>query len=164
MHMQRQLSELVMRLNAQGAETMAAIYNLTSSHIYGVIFNILLDDADASAVMKAVYARLWKERDEISAKNSDPLMWLRATAHRLALDFKYSEGASVNDLLSSPKVTAIISGATEIEDLDDSDKALLQRAYINASSLSEFAKKEGLSETAISKRLRKILTIVRVTS
>lgn len=154
--MREELSKLCVRLRTEGKTVMSDVYDLTSSHIYGLIYQVVNDDRKASQVLKAVYCRLWDQRNEFENKSLDPLDWLRATAHRYAMDYKTKKSIlngtpAVSDMNGSgPRYNALALNLTEEE------RTLFKQAYLKGDSVSVIASKQDQSEEHISRLLENI--------
>jgi len=154
--MREELSKLCVRLRTEGKSVMSDIYNLTSSHVYGLIYQVVNDDKKASHVLKAVYCRLWDQKDEFHKKTLDPLDWLRATAHRYAMDYKTKkvilDGTPSVSQKNDPNETLNFSTLN----LSENEKVLFKQAYLQDESVSEIAAKHNQSEDHISRVLENI--------
>jgi len=135
---------------------MSDIYNLTSSHVYGLIFRVVDEEQKATKVLKAVYRRLWEQRHEIQKKSLDPLDWLRATAHRYAMDYKMT-----NSILSeTPSISRKEEGGDpcrlQMLNLSEDEKTLFTQAYLKGRTLSEISLERQQNEKDISRALKRI--------
>ncbi len=154
--MREDLSKLCVRLRTEGKTVMSDIYNLTSSHLYGLIYQVVNDDKKASHVLKAVYCRLWDQKDEFQKKALDPLDWLRATAHRYAMDYK-TKSAILNGTPAISKNNGVGKDSDySTVSLSEDEKILFRQAYLQGDPVSEIASKHNQSEEQISRTLENI--------
>lgn len=154
--MREELAILCVRLRTEGKTAMSDIYNLTSCHIYGLIYRVVNKEKDAAHVLKAVYRRLWDQRDEFQKKTLEPLDWLRATAHRYAMDYKTTKSI----LAETPSISRKEEGGDPSRlqklNLSEDEKTLFKQAYLKGESLSDMSKKRNQSEEDISQALQDI--------
>lgn len=134
---------------------MSGIYDLTSSHIYGLIYRVVDNENGATRVLKAVYRRLWEQRHEFERKSLEPLDWLRATAHRYAMDYKTAKSIICDTPAISQKKS---DGASQQQklDLSEEEKMLLKHAYLETESLADLSARFNNSEERIAGKLELI--------
>ncbi len=135
---------------------MSGIYDLTSSHIYGLIYRVVDNENGAARVLKAVYRRLWEQRHEIEQKSLAPLDWLRATAHRYAMDYKTAKSIICDTPAISQKKLAEKSNPVKRLDLSEEEKMLLKHAYLETESLADLSARFNNSEERIAGKLELI--------
>jgi len=134
---------------------MSGIYDLTSPHIYGLIYRVVDNESGATRVLKAVYRRLWDQRHEFERKSLEPLDWLRATAHRYAMDYKTAKSIICDTPAISQKKS---DGASQQQklDLSEEEKMLLKHAYLETESIAELSARFNNSEERIAGKLELI--------
>ena len=64
----------------------AALYDATSSHVYGLAQRIVRSEHDAEEVVGDVFLQAWRQADRYDASRGTPLAWLLALARSRALD------------------------------------------------------------------------------
>lgn len=153
--MREELATLIVRLRTEGKMAMSGIYDLTSSHIYGLIYRVVDNENGATRVLKAVYRRLWDQRHEFERKSLEPLDWLRATAHRYAMDYKTAKSIICDTPAISQKKS---DGASQQQklDLSEEEKMLLKHAYLETESLADLSARFNNSEERIAGKLELI--------
>ncbi|CAM3854773.1 hypothetical protein LIHA111178_12250 [Litorimonas haliclonae] len=153
--MREELATLIVRLRTEGKMAMSGIYDLTSSHIYGLIYRVVDNENGATRVLKAVYRRLWEQRHEFERKSLEPLDWLRATAHRYAMDYKTAKSIICDTPAISQKKS---DGASQQQklDLSEEEKMLLKHAYLETESLADLSARFNNSEERIAGKLELI--------
>lgn len=146
---------LIVRLRTEGKMAMSGIYDLTSPHIYGLIYRVVDNESGATRVLKAVYRRLWDQRHEFERKSLEPLDWLRATAHRYAMDYKTAKSIICDTPAISQKKS---DGASQQQklDLSEEEKMLLKHAYLETESIAELSARFNNSEERIAGKLELI--------
>lgn len=153
--MREELAMLIVRLRTEGKMAMSGIYDLTSPHIYGLIYRVVDNESGATRVLKAVYRRLWDQRHEFERKSLEPLDWLRATAHRYAMDYKTAKSIICDTPAISQKKS---DGASQQQklDLSEEEKMLLKHAYLETESIAELSARFNNSEERIAGKLELI--------
>jgi len=153
--MREELATLIVQLRTEGKMAMSGIYDLTSSHIYGLIYRVVDNENGATRVLKAVYRRLWDQRHEFERKSLEPLDWLRATAHRYAIDYKTAKSIICDTPAIYHKKP---NGASQQQklDLSEEEKILLKHAYLETESLAELSTRFNNSEERIAGKLELI--------
>ena len=154
--MREELSKLCVRLRTEGKTAMSDIYSLTSSHIYGLIYQIVNDDQKASHVLKAVYHRLWEQKHEFQKKTLEPLDWLRATAHRYAMDYKTKKSILNDTPAVSRKENSREMSNPSMLNLSEDEKTLFKLVYLKGEPVSAIAAQHNQSEENISRALENI--------
>lgn len=154
--MREELAILCVRLRTEGKAVMSDIYNLTSPHVYGLIFRVVDEEKEAAHVLKAVYRRLWEQRHEFQKKTLEPLDWLRATAHRYAMDYKTTQSILCETPAISRKEEGGDPSQLQTLDLSEDEKTLFTQAYLQGDSLSDISLKHRQTVEEISQTLEKI--------
>lgn len=141
---------------------MPEIYALTSPHLFGIIKNIVSDDASAQTVLKSVYARVWDRRRVLKSRHKgDPLNYMRRLAHRSAMDFKFKAGtasAGIGEFMPLPDIDAAKLKALGVS---EQDIRILKLAYLKGASVSDISALEKLDEGHIKASLDKTVNRLR---
>jgi RNA polymerase sigma-70 factor (ECF subfamily) len=73
--------------SARGNEqAFAALYDRTSSRVYGMVLRVVRDPAQAAEVTQDVYLQIWREAARFDAERGSVISWLLMIAHRRAVD------------------------------------------------------------------------------
>ncbi|HEY2042839.1 MAG TPA: ECF RNA polymerase sigma factor SigK [Jatrophihabitans sp.] len=91
--------EELLAASARGDEqAFAALYDQTSSRVYGMVLRVVRDAAQAAEVTQDVFLEVWKQSARFDASRSGLLPWLLMIAHRRAVDrVRSAQSATVRD-------------------------------------------------------------------
>ena len=81
-----QLVRLLAEVAARDRAAFAALYNLTSAKLYGVILRISRRRDLADEVMQEVYVKIWERAADFDPARASPIAWMAAIARNRALD------------------------------------------------------------------------------
>jgi RNA polymerase sigma-70 factor, ECF subfamily len=172
------LAALVTRA-AQGDQTaLAALYDETSAHVYGLALRILRDQYAAEDVTIDVYAQVCRQGSSYDANRGTPSAWLHALTRSRAIDRLRQEAQrrereeSLEATTRMPSLTAgpeECSATTELRRLVQRALALLtpeqrqviELAYYSGLSHNEIAAKLGQPLGTVKTRIRTGLMLLR---
>lgn len=78
--------ELLARCALRDREAFAALYELTSAKLYGLILRIVRDEELASDVLQDGYLRIWSHADEFRPDKASPITWMGSIMRNRAID------------------------------------------------------------------------------
>jgi RNA polymerase sigma-70 factor, ECF subfamily len=172
------LAALVARA-AEGDQTaLAALYDETSAHVYGLALRILRDQYAAEDVTIDVYAQVCRQGSSYDASRGTPSAWLHALTRSRAIDRLRQEAQrrereeSLEATTRMPSLTAgpeECSATTELRRLVQRALALLtpeqrqviELAYYSGLSHNEIAAKLGQPLGTVKTRIRTGLMLLR---
>jgi RNA polymerase sigma-70 factor, ECF subfamily len=156
----------------------AALYDGTSSRIYGLIKRVLIDVAQSEEVTQEVFLEVWQSANRYDATVGSALSWMMTIAHRRAIDrVRSSQSARERDLRIGIRDRPIeydaVADTVEMSlDYQRAHRALqratpLQRealtlAYWDGLTSNEIAAKVGASASTVRTRLRDGLKRMRM--
>jgi RNA polymerase sigma-70 factor (ECF subfamily) len=82
----RELAEMLSRVALGDRAAFGTLYQLTSSHLLGVVLRIQKDRAQAEDVLQEVYVNVWRAAQGFDTSLSQPLTWLTSVARNRAID------------------------------------------------------------------------------
>ncbi|MGZ8177938.1 ECF RNA polymerase sigma factor SigK [Williamsia sp. SKLECPSW1] len=88
------LVDLIHRVAAQDREAFAALYDATSSRVFGLIKRVLRDPGYAEETLQEVYLQVWQNAPNYRADMGSVVSWILTIGHRRAVDRVRSEEAS----------------------------------------------------------------------
>ncbi len=85
----------LLRLAARGdQEAFAALYDATSSRVYGLALRVVRDPAQAEEVVQEAFLDVWRTSSRFDPDRGSALSWLMTICHRKAVDRVRSAEAS----------------------------------------------------------------------
>lgn len=107
------LETLIDRIGEGDREAFAALYDATSSYVYGLLLKVLDDREKAEEVAQRVYTQVWRTAASFDGDRSSPLTWIAMIARSRAIDRTRSDRSradTMDELEGSPDRDAL--GAT----------------------------------------------------
>jgi RNA polymerase sigma-70 factor (ECF subfamily) len=77
---------LLLRLQAQDSNALAALYDLHGALLYGVAVRILRDSADAEDVVQETWMQVWRSASSYDSRRGTVAAWLLTLVRSRALD------------------------------------------------------------------------------
>ena len=81
------LTELIARCALKDQRALLALYDATSSKLFGVILRISRREHWAEEILQDVYLKVWQAADGYNASRGRPMTWLINIARNRAIDF-----------------------------------------------------------------------------
>ena len=97
-----QLIALIDRVAMRDEAALKALYDLTSSKLYGLALRVVGRKEGAEDVLQETYLQVWRSAPDYRASLSSPLVWLGMLVRSRALDFlrrRKAEGAHITQEL-----------------------------------------------------------------
>ena len=135
---------------------MSELYALTSAPLFGIVSQMLGDRQISSSVLKSVYARVWELGLVQELPREDPLNFLRALAHRMAMDYKLKHDIQ-NSTPSQFANMKELSG----HNLNKKEFALFRLAYLNALPSPPSSEFSNVSEEEMERLVKEVLLKIR---
>ena len=88
------LDALLRRVAHHDSEAFAALYDATSSRVYGMVSRVLRDRGYSEETTQDVYLQVWRTAESYDPASGSALAWLLTLAHRRAVDRVRSEQAA----------------------------------------------------------------------
>lgn len=130
---------------AQGDRAaLRALYEATSSKLFGVALRILSDREEAEDVLQEVYITIWRRADRFDATRASPMTWLSTIARNRAIDrlrargpmarADLDEGMEIAD--DAPGADTLIEAAQDagrlhacLDELDERTRGVIRTAF-----------------------------------
>lgn len=156
----QRLVDLLARVALRDQQAFKQLYDLTSSHLYGVALRYLRTASTAEEILQEAYINVWQQAGTYAATLSAPMTWLISVVRNKALDHlrKFKRETETTDSVDAGaegQVEAIadhadphelFSAATEamvlkrcVEQLDAPQRQSLALAFYDGLSHSELA-------------------------
>lgn len=152
------ISALLARAAQKDETAFAALYDATSSKLYGIIVRILKRRDLADEVLQEVYLKIWQRAADFDPTRASPITWMATIARNRALDeVRRRNPVSIED---TPEALQVASGephpllALELSQDGARLKACLDRleplrrdivvqAYFDGASREELSQRHG---------------------
>jgi RNA polymerase sigma-70 factor (ECF subfamily) len=157
------LSELVKKVGEGDATAFAALYDGTSSLVFGLLLRILADRTTAEETLLDVYTRIWMESASYAPGSFMPLEWIITIARTCAITKLDATREGRKRSLAAPPETetkTIVSPAMQnharaaLDSLTGPQKEFLEWAFYTGLSSSEIAVRIGRPAGAVKTHTR----------
>ncbi|CAN5473324.1 sigma-70 family RNA polymerase sigma factor [soil metagenome] len=92
------LEELLQRTAVGNQQAFAALYDLVSGRIHGLVVRVLRDHAQSEEVTQEVFLQIWNNAAAFDSNRGNALSWMMTLAHRRAVDrVRSAQAQSVRD-------------------------------------------------------------------
>ncbi|WP_459642439.1 ECF RNA polymerase sigma factor SigK [Kineococcus sp. NUM-3379] len=162
--------ELLQRAAQGDDDAFAALYDATSSAVFGTVLRVLRDPAQSEEVSQEVYLEAWRTAARFDPTRGSARTWLVTMAHRRAVDRVRSAQASTDrdekvglrdQVRPYDSVSETVEGNLEREDVRRALSSLttVQRqavtlAYYGGRTHTEIARELSLPLGTVKTRLR----------
>jgi RNA polymerase sigma-70 factor, ECF subfamily len=171
------LDALVRRVARGDRDAFAAVYDLTSTRVYGLVMRVLRDPGYSEETTQEVYLVVWRTASQFDSAKGSALAWLMTMAHRRAVDRVRAEqagsrresryGAATVEPPSDVVADSAIAGderrrVTECLDaLTDAQRQCIELAYYQGLTYSEVSQRLTANLSTIKSRIRDALRGLR---
>lgn len=97
---------------------LAALYELTSSQLYGVLRRILDRKAIADEALQETYTKIWTRAAQFNAERASPIVWMNRIARNQAIDLIRQRSIREDHELSDPE--SELSRGVSLTDIEGS--------------------------------------------
>lgn len=147
------LVPLLARAGAGDLDALAALYDATSTSVFGLALNVLGDEELAVEVTRLTYAQVWRGAAAYSTAHGPVAAWIVATTHRLAVAHVRTHGTAVP--------VGPHAANTWLDDLAPDEQHIVRLAYFGGRTYTEVARSTGADEHATAGRLGSALRAIR---
>ena len=98
----REIAELIGRCALRDRNAFRALYERTSSKLFGVVLRILRDRAETEEAIQEIYIKVWQRADRYVEGHTSPISWLVAVARNHALDMVRARRPIADDIDTVP--------------------------------------------------------------
>jgi RNA polymerase sigma-70 factor, ECF subfamily len=172
------LRGLVQRVAARDEQALAALYDRTSSALFGFALMIVKNRADAEEVLVDVYRRAWRLAPAYSADRATVTGWLVTMTRSIAIDRLRSRAITVNHEQALPDEPRFASPgptpesaagyseqrarvAAALQRLPEEQRECVELAFWQGMSHTEIAAVKGIPLGTAKTRLRIAITRLR---
>ncbi len=160
------ITEHLSGVAAGDRSALKALYQATSSKLFGVALRILSDREEAEDVLQEVYIAVWRRADRFDPARASPMTWLATIARNRAIDRLRARGPlagadQVEELEvaddRSPDAQSLVEAAQDagrlhacLDELDERTRGVIRTAFF-----------EGVTYEALAQRLETPLGTVK---
>lgn len=173
-----QLVQWIEAIVDQDERALAALYDATFAHVFGLVRRIVRDTAIAEDVVEDTYFQVWRQAVRFDPARGKPLTWLLAMARSRAIDALRREARFQHDALDDEATHEIASEAPPVDELLDlarhrSDlhqalmllgtqpRQLVSMAFLRGLSHEEIAAQTQLPLGTVKSQIRRALLSLR---
>lgn len=162
--------ELLVRVARGDERAFAALYDLVSARVFGLIRRVLRDPAQSEEVAQEVMVEVWRTAPKFDPTKGSATAWVFTIAHRRAVDRVRSEQAGIERVRRVASVSAetpydeVVEAATArieqqqvrrcLDGLTDLQREAITLAYYGGNSYREVADLLGTALPTIKTRMR----------
>jgi RNA polymerase sigma-70 factor, ECF subfamily len=170
-------ADLLVRVASGDQAAFAALYDMLSSRVFGLIRRVLVDPSQSEEVLQEVFLEVWQSASSFAPKKGQGRSWILTIAHRRAVDRVRSSQASTDRDVRigardahtpqegvAEQVEMRIEGRRVVRalgTLPEPQREALTLAYFGGYSQSEIAALVGSPLGTIKTRMRDGLTRLR---
>ncbi|MGV6840030.1 MAG: sigma-70 family RNA polymerase sigma factor [Planktomarina sp.] len=132
-----------------------ALYDATSSKLFGVCLYVLNDHAEAEDALQDVFVRIWQKAAAFKASRHSPMTWLITLTRNLAIDrlrkrkvmtVQTEDATNLSDTSPTPEQALLRKTLRSqidvcLDALDDPKSDAVKRAYLNGETYKDLAKR-----------------------
>jgi len=166
-----EIEALIARCGLGDREAFSALYQATSSKLFGICLRILKERSEAEDALQEVYLRIWRKAESYVAGGPSPMAWLVTVARNLAIDRLRAKAPPADELDDAPPLAA--SGPTPeqsavaageaarigacLGELEPDRAGAVRGAYLQGESYNELASRFGVPLNTMRTWLRRSL-------
>ncbi|MBY6046358.1 sigma-70 family RNA polymerase sigma factor [Vannielia litorea] len=149
----------------------AALYQATSSKLFGICLRILRERSEAEDALQEVYLRVWRKAESYVAGGPSPMAWLSTVTRNLAIDRLRAKAPPADELEDAPELvakgptpeqSAVAAGEAArigacLGELEPDRAGAVRGAYLEGASYTELAGHYGVPLNTMRTWLRRSL-------
>ena len=170
-------AELLLRVAERVEGAFAALYDMLSSRVFGLILRVLVDRAQSEEVLQEVFLEVWQSAGAFAPNRGQGRSWVLTIAHRRAVDrVRSAQAAGERDIRAGLRELHTPTAAVEeqvelriesrrvaraLRALPEAQREALTLAYFGGYSQSEIAALSGTPLGTVKTRMRDGLSRLR---
>jgi RNA polymerase sigma-70 factor (ECF subfamily) len=170
-------AELLLRIAERDEGAFAALYDMLSSRVFGLILRVLVDRAQSEEVLQEVFLEVWQSAGAFAPNRGQGRSWVLTIAHRRAVDrVRSAQAAGERDIRAGLRELHTPTAAVEeqvelriesrrvaraLRALPEAQREALTLAYFGGYSQSEIAALSGTPLGTVKTRMRDGLSRLR---
>jgi RNA polymerase sigma-70 factor (ECF subfamily) len=165
-----EMAELLAAVANRDSAAFERLYQKTSAKLHGVILRILRRHDVAADVLEEAYRKIWEDAGTYEAKLGSPIVWMLASARRLAIEAARRPGVAIGEAepeISDSERPGPLPRREMTEDLkrlltcigrlEPDHQRMVLLAYYGAFSRAQLAEKLGTPVDLLRASLRRSL-------
>jgi RNA polymerase sigma factor (sigma-70 family) len=173
-----QLADWIGAIVGQDERALAALYDETSHHVFGLVRRMVRDASTAEEVVEDAYFQVWRQAVRFDPARGSALAWLLAIARSRALDALRHEARfrhDGQDMDNLPEIASEAAPADELLDLarhradlhqammllGTQPRQLVSMAFFRGLSHEEIAQQTQLPLGTVKSQIRRALLSLR---
>jgi len=170
-----ELTQLLRQVADKDAAALKALYERTSSKLYGICLRLLGDEAEAQDVLQEVYVTVWRKAALFDAAKAGAITWTATLARNKAIDRlrRRRDPGEALDAASeisddSPSSLEVLEQAEDasrlrqcMDELDERARTLIRSAFFDGVSYPELAVREEVPLPTMKSWIRRGLLRLR---
>lgn len=101
-----EIENLIARCGLGDRAAFSALYQATSSKLFGICLRILRERSEAEDALQEVYLRIWRKAESYVAGGPSPMAWLSTITRNLAIDRLRARAPRADELEDAPELVA----------------------------------------------------------
>jgi RNA polymerase sigma-70 factor, ECF subfamily len=169
---------LLLRVADGDKRAFAALYDLLSGRVFGLVLRVLVDRSQSEEVLQEVFLEIWQSAGKFAPNKGQGRAWVFTIAHRRAIDrVRASQASTDRDYRIGIRDTEVAFDsvaeeaslrieaegiASALSALPEAQREAIQLAYFGGYSQTEIAALTGTPLGTVKTRMRDGLTRLRV--
>ena len=152
-------------------KAIAYIYDKWANPLYGVVMNIVKDEAIAKDVLQDTFVKIWEKADSYDPKKSKLFTWIYQIARNKAIDaYRKTKKRQTENIQKADIIVSNVKSDQKlyhselnryISCLDEKYQHVLQALFFEGLTQAEMSEKTGIALGTIKTRLRIALRELR---
>ena len=170
-----ELARLMRRVAAQDSTAFKALYERTSSKLYGIALRLLRDEAEAQDVLQEVYLLVWRKGASYDPGRAAVITWLATLARNKSIDRLRSRKAPAAELEAAAEIADDCPSSLDIleraedgsrlrhclEELEERARTSIRLAFFDGVTYSDLAEQAAVPLPTMKSWIRRGLQRLR---
>lgn len=170
------LAELLRQSAAHDQQAFAALYQRTSSKLFGVCLRMLRERGEAQDALQNVYMTVWRRADSFDSTRATAMTWLITLTRNHCIDrLRQHREAALDDALAdtlvdpTPGPSAAGEASQErqrlehcLDTLANQQKSAVRAAFFSGATYNELAERSGVPLATMKSWIRRSLIRLRM--
>jgi RNA polymerase sigma-70 factor (ECF subfamily) len=167
-------SQIVKLLQDRDKQAIALLYDRYAGALYGIISNLIADEATAQETLQDVFVRIWNNSDKYDAGKGRLFTWMVQLTRHIAIDTlrssQFKKNSKTESLPNSVSNNAAHSEELRIGDpalrrvvnqLDETNRRVIELLYFEDYTQKEVCEALGIPLGTVKSKARKAISQLR---